>query len=69
MATNGIINGLKTLIGNTGFFRQVREINRKYAEPKIKMTPMVRTALLLLRIYLILLVLLLGYKFFTAFHF
>ncbi len=67
MTTDGIISSLKALIGNTSFFRQVREINRKYAEPKIKMTPMVRAALLLLRIYLILLVLLLGYKFFTTF--
>jgi len=49
----------------SGFFRQVREINKKYATPKIKMTPMVKIALLLLRIYLIALVLLLGYKFFT----
>jgi hypothetical protein len=60
-----ISNSLKKMILNIGFFRQVREINKKYATPKIKMTPMVRYALLLLRIYLIVLVLLLGYKFFT----
>ena len=56
---------LKNMIMNIGFFRQVREINKKYATPKIKMTPMVKYALLLLRLYLILLVLLLGFKFFT----
>lgn len=60
-----ILKHLKNMILNIGFFRQVREINKKYATPKIKMTPMVRYALLLLRIYLIVLVLLLGYKFFT----
>jgi len=53
------------MAGKIGFFRQVKEINAKYAKPKIKMTPMVKYALLLLRIYLIVLVLLLGYKFFT----
>jgi len=65
MTTDGILNGLKASIGNTGFFRQVREINRRYAKPKIKMTPMVRAALLFLQVYLLFLVLLLGYKFYT----
>jgi hypothetical protein len=54
---------------NDGFlekhFSKFIEINRKYATPQIKMTPMVRVALLGLRIYLILLVLVLAYKFFT----
>lgn len=59
------IGGIKAMVGNIGFFRQVKEINKKYAKPKIKMTPMVRTALFILRVYLIVLVLLLGYKFFT----
>lgn len=58
-------NGFKASFMNIGFFRQVREINKKYATPKIKTTPMVKVALFILRVYLILLVLLLGYKFFT----
>ncbi len=41
------------------------EINKKYAKPHIRMTPMVRIALLGLRIYLIVLVLVLVYKFYT----
>ena len=53
----------------SGIFRdfadRVREINRKYSKPRIKMTPWVRLALLCLRLYLIALVLILGYKFFT----
>jgi hypothetical protein len=39
------------------------EINKKYAKPRIKMTKGVKTALLFLRLYLIFLVLVLGYKF------
>jgi hypothetical protein len=54
---------------NDGFlakhFSKFTEINRKYAKPQIIMTPMVRTALLGLRIYLIILVLVLVYKFYT----
>ncbi len=46
-------------------FSKFIEINKKYAKPQIKMTPMVRIALLGLRIYLIVLVLVLVYKFFT----
>jgi hypothetical protein len=45
--------------------QKITVINRKYAEPSIKMTRGVRSVLLLLRLYLILLVILLGYKFFT----
>ena len=61
----GVFKSWKKILDNIGLFRQVREINKRYATPKIKMTPMVKYALLLLRIYLIALVLLLGYKFFT----
>jgi hypothetical protein len=43
----------------------VRVINRKYAKPRIKTTRMVNIALLALRLYLVLLVLLLIYKFIT----
>lgn len=44
---------------------KIHEINKKYEKPRIKMSPGVKLALLFLRIYLILLVLLLGYKFWT----
>jgi len=46
-------------------FSRFIEINRKYAEPQIKMTGPVRIALLGLRLYLIVLVLVLGFKFYT----
>jgi len=48
-----------------GWTGKISEINRKYATPKIRMSRGVRFALLMLRVYLILLVLLLGYKFWT----
>ncbi len=69
MIVKDIVTGFKASVGRIGFVRQVQEINQRYAKPKIKMTPMVRAALLLLRLYLIFLVLLLGYKFFTTFSF
>jgi len=46
-------------------FARIREVNRKYRTPHVRMTPGVRTALLLLRLYLLLLVGLLFFKFFT----
>jgi hypothetical protein len=46
-------------------FYAIIKINRRYATPRIKMTPMVRFALLTLRLYLLLLVGLLVYKFVT----
>jgi len=52
-----------------GFFTErfsiIKEINRKYSKPRISMTPMTRVVLLLLRIYLLLLVAILFYKFAT----
>jgi len=48
-----------------GWVTQIQEINARYATPKIKMSPGVKIALLGLRLYLIFLVLLLGYKFWT----
>jgi hypothetical protein len=42
------------------------EITRKYKTPRIKMTRQVKWALLLLRIYLIFMLLILAYKFFTS---
>lgn len=43
----------------------VRAINRRYAKPRLAMSPAIRWSLLALRIYLLTLVGLLGYKFFT----
>jgi len=48
-----------------GFSKKISDINKKYATPKIKMSPWVKFTLMALRIYLIFLVLLLGYKFWT----
>jgi hypothetical protein len=47
------------------YFSRFIEINKKYAKPQIKITRMVRIALLGLRIYLIILVLVLAFKFYT----
>jgi hypothetical protein len=44
---------------------KIHEINQKYAKPNVEMSGWVRTSLLLLRLYLILLVGLLLYKFIT----
>jgi len=46
-------------------FSRFREINRKYKTPHVRMTPAVKFALLFLRLYLLLLVGLLFFKFFT----
>lgn len=45
---------------------KVRAINRRYAKPRLAMSPAARIALLCLRVYLLLLVGLLGYKFITV---
>ncbi len=45
------------------FWGAIHEINAKYKNPRIKMTPMVAFWLLMLRLYLIGMLLLLGYKF------
>jgi hypothetical protein len=65
MEIGDIFGEWKKKIMNIGFFRQIREINKRYAKPTIKITPMVSLALLVLRIYLIVLVVILAYKFFT----
>jgi hypothetical protein len=57
-------NRLIRLFKNT--VAAVREINKKYAVPQIKTTKPVQFALLLLRVYLILLLVLLFFKFFTV---
>ncbi len=46
-------------------FSRVREINRRYAGHRVAMTPGVKVALFLLRIYLLALVAILVVKFFT----
>ena len=48
-----------------GFSRKIKEINRRYATPKIRMSRSVKIILFVLRIYLLFLILLLGYKFWT----
>ncbi len=45
------------------WFDKIEEINRKYSTPRIKMTRSVKIALFMLRLYLIILVLILVYKF------
>jgi hypothetical protein len=49
-----------------GHIKKIREINRRYSTPRIKMSTAVRASLLTLRIYLIVLVGLLAYKFITV---
>ncbi len=58
-----LFNGLRTNIRE--FVEAIRAINDKYKNPRIKMTPMVRVSLLMLRLYLIAMVLILFYKFLT----
>ena len=47
---------------------KIRSINEKYATPKIELSGGAKIALLLLRLYLIFLVVLLAYKFWTIIH-
>jgi hypothetical protein len=48
-----------------GWIDTITTINRKYATPRIKMSRGVKVALLFLRLYLVFLVILLAYKFWT----
>jgi hypothetical protein len=50
------------------FAGKIHSINQKYATPKIKLSGGAKLALLLLEIYLIVLVGLLGYRFWTIVH-
>ena len=43
--------------------RKIREINHRYSKPNIEMTPLVKISLMALRVYLLLLVGLIIYKF------
>ncbi|MGA2161010.1 MAG: hypothetical protein ABSG28_02245 [Methanoregula sp.] len=47
---------------------KIRSINQKYAKPQIKLSRGAKFALLFLRLYLIFLIVLLGYKFWTIVH-
>ncbi len=49
----------------SGNIAKVRAINARYAHPRLVMSPAVRWSLLALRIYLLTLVALLFYKFYT----
>ncbi|HUX24277.1 MAG TPA: hypothetical protein VMV87_06625 [Burkholderiales bacterium] len=44
-------------------FRKIGEINQRYREPRIRMSPGVKAALMFLRVYLLFLVCLMAYKF------
>jgi biopolymer transport protein ExbD len=48
-----------------GLIESIREINHKYRTPRIKMTPMVNIMLWALRIYLLVVLMILVYKFVT----
>ena len=48
-----------------GWRKAINDINKKYSKPRLKMTPLVRFSLLALRLYLIMLVVILSYKFYT----
>lgn len=47
------------------FFPKIHEINQRYAEPRVKLSPGMRLVLVILRVYLVVLVLLLVFKFIT----
>ena len=50
-------SSFKLLVG------KIREINQRYSKPHIEMTPLVKISLMALRVYLLLLVCLIVYKF------
>lgn len=56
----------KTFFNFLGIVRAVKEINQKYKDPKIKMTKLTGILLTFLRTYLILILLLLLYKFISV---
>ena len=47
-------------------FNKIRDINQKYSNPRAKMNKKVTLALLILRIYLIIMVCILVFKFITV---
>jgi hypothetical protein len=50
----------------TNAFAQIADINRKYKTPHVKTTPMVKFALIALRVYLLVLIGMLVYKFISS---
>ncbi|VVB64344.1 Uncharacterised protein [uncultured archaeon] len=60
-----------SLLGRTfkRWTAKIKEINEKYSQPRLKMTPLVKVSLLVLRLYLIMLVVILVYKFYTVVSF
>ncbi len=48
------------------FIDKIREINARYEKPKVEMSPLIKFSLTGLRIYLLVLVVLLLYKFITV---
>lgn len=56
-------SGTANFIKNTA--GEIRAINLKYKTPHTKMTPGIRFSLILLRVYLVVLVVILFYKFLT----
>ncbi len=57
------VKGIKRFFADT--FSQIAEINKRYAVPRLKTNRWTNVALLMLRVYLILLICILFYKFFT----
>ena len=60
-----------SLLGRTfnRWTAKIKEIHKRYSQPRLKMTPLVKVSLLVLRLYLILLVIILVYKFYTVVSF
>lgn len=49
-----------------GIFDSIREINDRYKTPRLKMTPVVRFAMVFLRVYLIFILIVLAAKFVSS---
>lgn len=48
---------------------KIKEVNKKYSKHRLEMTPLVKASFIILRLYLILLVAILVYKFYTVVRF
>ncbi len=57
--------GIFLLRGVSNVAAKVKEINKRYAVPRVKMTPAVKISLFFLRVYLLFLVAVLVFKFWT----
>jgi hypothetical protein len=65
MVTINSVFGMRIGSMIRGWADKIHEINKKYEKPRIRMSRGVKIALLFLRLYLIMLVMLLGYKLWT----